>query len=89
MSGWAGFRNPHGVLHPLLFVLWSMSNRFVIDVDRLIALDAELRDGRNQPGRKVRRMPHHQMMIPDRLMSIDLLLRKKSLPDRFHRIFMK
>ena len=61
----------------------------MLNVNWLTVLNVELRNGRDQSGREVGRMPNHQMMISDRLSRIDLLFREKRLPNRFRRVFIK
>ena len=53
----------------------------MFEAHRISVVNMDLRDGRNQFGREVGRVPDQQMMVPDRLARIDLFLGQKNLSD--------
>ena len=61
----------------------------MLDMDQSTVLNAELCNSRDQPGRKIRRMPHNQMMIPYRLTRINLFFSKEGLLYSFHGVLIE
>ncbi len=61
----------------------------VFNVNWLAVFNVKLRDGCDQTGREIRRMPHHQIMVSDRLSGINLLFREKRLSNCFRRVVIE